>query len=234
MVNGVNMSDKLLAKLVGCPLFQDVPLEKLADLNILPQHETYRPSQIILDRDEETCDVYFLMSGRILAVYWTEDGRELIFGRLGIGSYFGELSALDDAPRSLSAYAQTEANLLSISQSDFLKLIDNVPLVRARLLQGMTRRIRSLTERSYQATSLSVDKRVRSYLVRLALEVGALQNEGEIRDAPTHTEIANSVGSNREAVSRVMSELKKSGLIESGRQRIKLIAPDTFVEQSFF
>lgn len=228
------MSDKLLAELVGCPLFQDVPLEKLTALNIVPRLRTYTTSQIVLDRDEETCDVYFLMSGRILAVYWTEDGRELIFGRLGIGSYFGELSALDDAPRSLSVYAHTEANLLSINQSDFLKLIDNVPLVRTRLLQGMTQRIRNLTERSYQAASLSVDKRVRSYLVRLALEVGALQNQGEITDAPTHTEIANSVGSNREAVSRVMSELKKSGLIESGRQRIKLIAPDTFVEQSFF
>ncbi|MFT5867401.1 MAG: CRP/FNR family cyclic AMP-dependent transcriptional regulator, partial [Gammaproteobacteria bacterium] len=73
------MSDKLLAELVGCPLFQDVPLETLTALNIVPRLRTYTTSQIVLDRDEETCDVYFLMSGRILAVYWTEDGRELIF-----------------------------------------------------------------------------------------------------------------------------------------------------------
>lgn len=228
------MSIKLLQDLLRCPLLKDVPLEQLTALNITPRQKTYTANQIVLDRDEQSHDVYFLMSGRILAVYWTEDGRELIFGRLNIGSYFGELSALDDAPRSLSVYAHSRASLVSISQADFLTLIDNLPLVRARLLHDMAQSIRRLTERSYQAASLSVDKRVRSYLVRLALEAGALQNQGEIKDAPTHTEIANSVGSNREAVSRVMSDLKKSGLIESGRQRIKLITPDTFLEQSFF
>lgn len=228
------MTDKILTDLLICPLLHNVPLEILTALNIVPRHRTYTSNQIILDRSEDSRDVFFLMSGRILAVYWTEDGRELIFGRMSIGSYFGELSALDDALRSLSVYAHTDVNLLSISQADFLNLINNVSLVRARLLQDMAKRIRRLTERSYQAASLSVDKRVRSYLVRLALEAGALQNQGEIRDAPTHTEIANSVGSNREAVSRVMSKLKKSGLIESGRQRIKLTAPDTFLEQSFF
>jgi CRP/FNR family cyclic AMP-dependent transcriptional regulator len=228
------MPNKILTELLNCPLLHDVPLETLTALEIAPRHRTYTSNQIILDRNEDSCDVFFLMSGRILAVYWTEDGRELIFGRMTIGSYFGELSALDDAPRSLSVYAHTDVNLLLISQADFQNLINNVPLVRARLLQDMARRIRHLTERSYQASSLSVDKRVRSYLARLALEAGALQNQGEIKDAPTHTEIANSVGSNREAVSRVMSKLKKSGHIENGRQRIKLIALDTFLEQSFF
>ena len=228
------MSDKMLKELLRCPLLEGVSLDQLTALDIAPRQKSYTSTQIVLDRDEQSNDVYFLMSGRILAVYWTEDGRELIFGRLNIGSYFGELSALDDAPRSLSVYAHSKATLLSISQADFLKLTNDVPLVRTRLMKDMARRIRRLTERSYQAASLSVEKRVRSYLVRLALEAGALQNKGEIKDAPTHTEIANSVGSNREAVSRVMSDLKKSGLIDSGRQRIKLITPDAFLEQSFF
>lgn len=228
------MSDKLRAELLSCALFKDVSLAELAELKVQPRQKSFTSNQLVLDREEQSYDVYFLKSGRVFAVFFTEEGRELIFGRVGIGSYFGELSALDNAPRSLSVYAHRQASVLVITQVEFLKVIDEIPLVRTRVIKGMTKRIRNLTERSYQAATLSVEKRVRSYLVRLALEAGAMRHHGEIKDAPTHMEIANSVGSNREAVSRVMSELNKTGLIESGRQRIKLLAPDAILEQSLF
>jgi CRP-like cAMP-binding protein len=228
------MSNNQFARLAQFSFFDGVTPDTLRATGIAPRERSFSTGQVIVDRDDSSRDVYFLAKGRVLAVYWTEDGRELIFGRIGQDAYFGELSAIDAGPRSLSVYAHRDVTVISISHQEFLAILDQLPVLRLRLLTDMAQRIRSLTERSYQAASLNVEMRVRSYLVRLALEVGALRNQGEISDAPTHTEIANSVGSNREAVSRVMSDLKKSGHIESGRKRIKLVSPDDFMEKTYF
>ena len=98
------------------------------------------------------------------------------------------------------------------------------------MLHGLVANVRRLTERLYQANLFTVEQRVRSYLVRLALEAGEMNPGGSILDAPTHSEIANWVGSNREVVSRVMSGLKKSGIINTKRKHITLLEPDLLLK----
>lgn len=111
---------------------------------------------------------------------WTEDGREQTFARLEAGTYLGELSAIDGHQRSLSAYAQTDTELLIVSQADFHKLIDHFPDIRNRIMIKLVGLIRRLTERNYQTTSLSVGDRLRAYLVRLALEKNAMRLSGSV------------------------------------------------------
>ncbi|MGD1883233.1 MAG: Crp/Fnr family transcriptional regulator [Paracoccaceae bacterium] len=225
------MPQSILKELATYPLFEDVSAERLAYLNLKPSDRTYEPGQVIVAREDLGRDVYFLRSGRVLAVYWTEDGRELIFGRIEPGAYFGEMAALDNATRSLSIYAHRKTEVIALTQADFLKLINEIPEIRHHVFRDLVARIRQMIDSNYQLASLSVAMRVRAYLVRTALEAGVLVEEGEIRDPPTHLEIANSVGSNREAVSRVMAELKRSGLIDSGRRHIRLLRPTELVEQ---
>ena len=225
------MTPTTLRTFLTFSLLEGVTEDDIKPLNLRPVRRSISAGEVIIDREDTSCDVYFLASGRVLAVYWTEDGREMIFGRIGVGSYFGEMAALDSNGRSLSIYAHRDTDVLVLSQAEFLRLIDQIPAVRARVFADLVCRIREMIERNYQTASLSVEMRVRAYLVRLGLEVGALINGGEIREAPTHLEIANSVGSNREAVSRVMADLKRSGIIECGRQRISFTQPGLLVDQ---
>ena len=225
------MSSTSLDALLAFPLLEGVTQREIALLNLRPVRRTIKAGEIIIDREDKSRDVYFLETGRVLAVYWTADGREIIFGRIANGAYFGEMAALDNAERSLSVYVHRDVQALVLSQTDFLKLIDEIPAIRARVFADLVRRIRDMIERNYQTSSLNVEMRVRAYLVRLGLEAGELISGGEIREAPTHLEIANSVGSNREAVSRVMGDLRRSGIIECGRQRINFRDPGKLVEQ---
>ena len=41
----------------------------------------------------------------------------------------------------------------------------------------------------------------------------------------THQELANELNSSREVVSRLLKAMEKDGLVELGRQRIKVLAP---------
>lgn len=223
------MGQTVLDTLAGFDMFDGVSAAKLTELGITPRMRSLGNGQLLFERNDPALDVYFICEGRLLVVFFTEDGREVTFSSVSAGQYLGELSALDDLPRSLSVYAQGRAKLVALSQSDFLKLIDALPGFRRRVMRNLVALIRRLTERSYQGTAMNVETRLRSYLVRLALEQGAMRRGGTIASAPTHSEIASLIGANREAVSRAISFLKKSGVIDAGRKRLQILQPDNLL-----
>lgn len=55
------------------------------------------------------------------------------------GSWFGELSIIDDQPRSADATAEAESLLWSLSREDFRDLVDSDPAVAVALLSGLVR-----------------------------------------------------------------------------------------------
>lgn len=204
-----------------------------ADLDGIPLHVTEMRLdawQTVFAQNEASHDIYFLISGALLAVFWTEEGREIVFSRFPQGAYFGELAALDNTPRSLAVLSKTDARVLWMKQDSFLRLFNDVPVIRDRIVRQLVARIRSLTERNMELTTLSVEQRVGAYLLRLAAEHGKLSKGALIEDAPTHAEIAGSIGANREMVSRSISKLAKRGAIRPARQRIEILDPEILSE----
>jgi CRP/FNR family transcriptional regulator, cyclic AMP receptor protein len=213
----------LLAR--NLPLFQGLAPGDLAGIDLTAVERRLRPWEILFHQKDPCRDVHFLLSGTLIALYWTADGREVIFTRFALGDHFGELAALDDGDRSLAVVARSEATVLTIPGAVFRQLFDRVPTLRWRITQGLVARIRSLTARNLELTTYSVEQRVASYLFGLAIERGQLRSGGLIEDAPTHAEIAATIGSNREMVSRIMGGLAKKGAIRTARQRIELLDP---------
>jgi CRP-like cAMP-binding protein len=221
-------ADKFLA--LDLPLFQDVSAADLSGINLNVSEHKLAAWQTVFDQDDSTYDLYFLLSGSIMAVFWTEEGREIVFSRFPEGAYFGELAAFDGVPRSLAVFAKTDARVLSMKRDCFLQIFNEVPLVRERVTNSLVARIRTLTERSTEMSTMSVEQRVGSYLLRLAAEQGKLAQGAVIKNAPTHSEIAGTIGANREMVSRSISKLVKRGGIKSSRQRIEIIDPEVLSE----
>lgn len=215
--------DALLSR--GLPLFQGLTPEDLAGIDLPFTERRLRPWEILFHQKDAGGDVHFLLSGTLIALYWTAEGREVIFTRFALGDHFGELAALDDGDRSLAVVARSEATVLTLPGSVFRTLFDQVPTLRWRITRALVSRIRSLTARNLELTTSSVEQRVASYLFGLAVDRGQLRAGGVIDDAPTHAEIAATIGSNREMVSRIMSALVRRGAIRTGRQRIELLDP---------
>ncbi len=216
--------EKLLG--YGLPLFDGLTPDDLANIPLGVNEQKLETWQTIFDQEDESYDLYFLLSGALLAVFWTTQGREIVFSRFPIGAYFGELAAFDGTPRSLAVVAKTEAKVLTMTRQSFLQLFNEVPLIRDRIARDLVSRIRTLTERNMEMTTLSVEQRVGAYLLRLSAEQGKLAQGAIIENAPTHSEIAGSIGANREMVSRSISKLAKRGVIKSARQRIEILDPE--------
>lgn len=213
------------------PLFEGVSADDLAGIQLEFSEMAYSAWQTIFDQDDDSYDLYFLLYGSLLAVYWTSEGREIVFSRFPVGAYFGELAALDGTHRSLAATAKTDAKVLTLKRDSFLRLFNEVPIIRERITKQLVGRIRTLTERNMEMTTLSVEQRVAAYLLRLASEHGKLFAGAIIENAPTHAEIAGSIGANREMVSRSMSKLTKRGVIRSARQRIEILDPTAISDE---
>lgn len=211
------------------PWFSALSGEQRQRLDRQITRRSFQRGELVIGRGDPTRSVYLVASGRILAVHWTEQGREIVYNSIGPGEVFGELSAIAGLPRSLSLYAQSRSELLELPGDVLTELIDTAPSVRRAVLVRLVERIRELTERVHDLTSLSVQQRVRAHLLRLALESQVFRAGGLLRDPPTHAEIGNSIGANREAVSRCLSDLARAGVLESGRKWIRLLRPDALL-----
>lgn len=215
---------------MGLPLFDGLDATAIDALGLKWTEHSFRAGNTVFSQDDDSRDVLFLLSGSVLALFRTQEGHEIVFTRYAVGSCIGELSALDDQPRSLAIFAKTDVRVIRLEQKSFLRLMDDLPQFRNRVLTDLTKRIRNLTLKTLELTTFTIEQRVCSYMIRLALDNGQFVNGGVIEQAPTHVEIANSIGATREAVSRTISSLSKRAIIKPGRQRIEVVLPQALLD----
>jgi CRP/FNR family cyclic AMP-dependent transcriptional regulator len=175
-----------------------------------------RKGQTVLARGERSDDVYIVQEGRLHVLLYAADGREVSLRDLSDGQLFGELSAIDGEVRSVGIVAATDARLLAFSASVFSAAIRDDPGSADWLVRRLVTQIRGLTDRVFELSALNVRARLHCELMRLARS----QTGGE---APTHAELANRIGTHREAVTRELKVLADQKIIHSGRRRLEFV-----------
>ena len=210
-------------------LFSLFSKEKSKSVLATLRRRKFNKGQVIIHHLSEENDVFFLLSGRALAFLTAIDGTELAFDEIPRGSYFGELAAIDGGPRSASVCALTDVEVVQVSSEEFLQMIETYPEFALALLRDFTKSVRSLSNRNFELATKPVSQRVKSLIVREALERDQLVAGGVIKPALTHAEIARRIGARREAVSRSLSEMVNQGMIETRRQTIIINSPEDLV-----
>ena len=100
--------------LAGIELFQGLKAEQRTNLAARCRARQYDPDDQIVLRLTESKDVFFIVSGKVRVTMYSRSGKEVSFRDLGPGKMFGELSAIDDKPRSVDVMALTDAFILSM------------------------------------------------------------------------------------------------------------------------
>ncbi len=175
---------------------------------------TFQPRALIVSEDEQEDDVYFILSGKARAATYTNNGKEVLMSELPPGEGFGIFAAIDGLPRSTNVIAITECRVARMSASHYNEVMDtNTKVMRAFLIY-MVDRIRHLSIRMTNVTTMNAEQR----LVYELLELGKTNMTGDdsavIDPVPTQQELAILISGQRESVGRDMSKLSNSGLIE--------------------
>lgn len=218
-----NGTDATLAHRLGAmPLFDGVAPDALAAISEQCQELAFDEGRIVVEQGENSREFYMLLSGRAIGMMLTEAGRQVSFTEFGPSAFFGELAALDGSPRSITVSVTEPSRMARISHTAFADWITQEPRVLRNIAVELSRRNRALNERVIGLIVHDVEKRVRMLLMQLAQEREQLKPGGSIQPAPTHEAMAAFVGANREAVSRVIARLAKSGVISARRQRVTI------------
>lgn len=204
--------------LATVPLFKGIDPAELDHFGELLREKSYPKGSVILFEDDPGDALFIVRTGGVKVVLVAEDGREVILGMLGVGEHFGELSLIDDQPRSAHVIAMEESSLLVLRRDDFRRRVEANPSVAWSLLTELSHRLRRADGKIGSLVLLDVPGRI----ARLLLD-SATAGEHDLVDRPlTHQTIAHLIGASRETVSRAMRSFHDSGWIATERRRIRL------------
>jgi len=204
--------------LATVPLFSGIDRTELQRFADMTRERFYPRGSVILFENDPGDSLFVVRQGRVKVVLIGEDGREVILGVLGVSDHFGELSLIDDRPRSAHVIAMDDSHLLVLRREDFRKRVEASPAVAWALLGELSRRLRRADEKIGGLVLLDVPGRIARLLLDLADESGGTTIEKRL----THQTIAQMIGASRETVSRAMKDFQEANWVSIERRRITL------------
>ena len=193
-------------------LLAGVSPDDVRQLVAVAERRTFSRGQVVF-HDDDPADALHLVAKGYFAVRSTMPGGEsVLVAIVGPGDAFGELALIDTGRRGATVQAFADGETLALHRDAFAALRRQRPAVDRALATILAERIRRLNELLLEAHHVEADVRVRRRLLELADVFG-----GAI--LLTQEEIAQTAGTSRATVNRVLREEEAAGAVVLGRGR---------------
>lgn len=133
--------DEKAAALSRLPLFQGASEESLARLCNVTGEVEYSAGQFVVRQGQVGSGLYIIVSG---AARVMSGSHEL--ATLGPGDFFGELTVIDQQPRTASVQATQDTVCLAVASWDLLDLLKSDSALALNLIRGLAARVRANAE----------------------------------------------------------------------------------------
>jgi len=203
------------------PLFAGLSEGDIDKISKLVRERAYKKNMIIFMEGEPGEAVYFLRCGKVKIYKTSEDGREYIINIMGPGDIFAESVLFTGGNYPASAEVIEDAQVCMIKNKDLEELIRGNSEIALRIIKIMAERLQRASE---LIKSLALDdtfRRTALQLLKLAEEKGIkYDSEIKIEMKMTKQELAKLVGTSRETVTRILSQMKKEKVVYWDRDGI--------------
>jgi CRP-like cAMP-binding protein len=129
--------------LASVSLFHRLDKRQIRALARLVKTQSYAADQYIVQQGQPGLGLYVIAEGRAQVSQGTRILREL-----GVGDFFGEMSLLDDLPRTADIRAIVPTTCLTLAKWEFLGELESHPQMALPLLPVLSRRVREAEERA--------------------------------------------------------------------------------------
>ncbi len=120
-------------------LFSECSAKELALVVKNSTERALKAGTIIMDQGQTGREAYVILEGSATI---KRNGKKI--GTAKAGAVVGELSLLDNGPRTAAVIADTDVTLLVISERALKGAIDNIPAISRKLLKALATRVREL------------------------------------------------------------------------------------------
>ncbi|HOJ71401.1 MAG TPA: Crp/Fnr family transcriptional regulator [Syntrophorhabdaceae bacterium] len=204
-------------------LFNILEDEDIKLISRIATTKTIPKGFVVFQEGEKGDALYIILKGKVKVSLYDDEGREYILDIIGKDGFFGELSILDDLPRSANIVTTEDCEFIILKRHDFIKLLMENPAITVNILKTMAARLRAADERIKGLAFFSVEGRILKYLIEVGEETGIkIKNHIIIENGPTQLEIASSCGCSRETVSRMLKSLVNKGIITVRKRQYTL------------
>ena len=194
------------------------------DLIAHSQRRRYHRNDVVFHAGSQGENVFILIDGRVKICAMSPVGKSIILWFCFPGELFGLAEMARKGRREVDALACAESEILVVPREEFYAFLTSHPTVALRIVDVLSCRLRALGDMLVNLTTDDVLTRVIKILVRLSLRYGKpMDANGVLLDLNlTHQEIADMIGTSRQSVSSVLSQLRRHGLLCTKNHVIKI------------
>ncbi len=203
------MTDDVLRQ---APLFSGLDADAAHALENSMTASAMKRGEVLFNEGDEGNQLYVVTDGKVKLGRTSADGRENLLAILGPGQMFGELSFFDPGPRSATATAVTDVELMSLGHDALSPVLAEHPDVALALLHQLAGRLRRTNEVVGDLVFSDVPGRVAKALLDLAGRFGRQADDGvHVNHDLTQEELAQLVGASRETVNKALADFASRG-----------------------
>ncbi|GAA3604913.1 Crp/Fnr family transcriptional regulator [Marihabitans asiaticum] len=206
------------------PLFATLDEDSAREIMASMEAVRMERGDVLFHEGDQGDRLYVITEGKIKLGCTSTDGRENLLAILGPGEMFGELSLFDPGPRTATATAVAETQLIGLGNDQLRTLLQSHPRIAATLLASLARRLRRTNENLADLVFTDVPGRVAKALLDLSSRFGRPVEEGVmVAHDLTQEELAQLVGASRETVNKALADFATRGWLRLEARAVLLL-----------
>ena len=203
--------------------FRCLSLEDFEEAGVRMAERRYGAKDDIFTPGDPDAHLYFVLSGTVRLYKLYGDYKEATVALLRDGDVFGELSLQVGSGQTLFAQAFTDVRVAVVRKSVLVEVVKRDPELVMKLFSSLFERLKQSEKVIDSLLDREVSTRLTKLLQNLGDRFGETNGSATVLDMRlTHQDLANMIVSTREAVSKVMSEFQRDGLIEVHNGKIAI------------
>jgi CRP-like cAMP-binding protein len=207
--------DELFEALRACRLWRNASDDGVRQLATRARLRRFRKGAVVADEGDPADSLAVVAEGLAAVYHVSADGRRLAFESMGPGEPVLAIAALAGGRLPASVEAATDLAMAWLPRGAVFDLLETEPPVARGLVTDLARRVVRLTG-TVQSLALDVPSRLAGWLFQRTLSGTKRTAEGlEIELGMPKSELAQTLGTVPETLSRALAKLRREGLIET-------------------
>jgi CRP-like cAMP-binding protein len=194
------------------------------ELDLISNNKTslsFKKGELIFDEGEYLKGVYCVRHGISKLTKLSSNGKDQIIKFVSNGEILGQRSTIANEPTNLKAIALNDMELCFIPKNIYIDSIQKSPKFSMEMLQDLAHELKEADDVIVNMSQKPVKQRIAETILHLENSFG-IDDEGYLEIRLSREDISNIVGTATESCIRLLSTLKKEGLIATSGKKIMI------------
>ena len=193
--------------------------------------KVWRPGEIIALQGSPPTSMFVVLRGWVKISATNYRGDDAPLAARGPAEIIGEMAPISGLPRTATMSAIDEVHTLVVARERLLGVLRRRPHIAEELLRTVAIRLQQSDRLRLESGGPDFPQRLAAVLLELALQYAPDWAEGrQVKLKFNQGELASFARVSRSTLVRGLDELRKLGVVETARQHITIMHPETLRE----